>query len=102
MTRFTVRLGLPLVAALSVGCTTMGRGIGWTASDAEPIRFSWERSDSVPGAMSSPLPHDSPYNGQLFQISINSPSEGTEPLLSVGFPGWSDEDHRGAAAPSRS
>jgi hypothetical protein len=100
MTRFTAKLELLLLVALSAGCTTMETGNGWTSSEAEPIDFSWERSSSVPAAMSSPLLDERHYNGQLFQIRINSPPDGTEPLWSVRFPGWSE--HHWDAAPSRS
>ena len=98
MTRFTVKLWLPLLAALSAGCTTMGTGIDWTASEADPINFSWERSSSVPAAMSSPLSDESHYQGQLFQITKDSTFDEARPVWSVRFPGWSAEDRWGAAS----
>ena len=93
MTHCIVKLGLPLLAALTVGCTTMGAGFGSTASEADPINFNGESSYSVPGAMASPLSDGNRYNGELFQITENSTFDGAGPRWSVRFPGWSDEDH---------
>ena len=93
MTHCIVKLGLPLLAALTVGCTTMGAGFGSTASEADPINLNGESAYSVPGAMSSPLSDGNRYNGELFQITENSTFDGAGPRWSVRFPGWSDEDH---------
>jgi hypothetical protein len=97
MTHFTVKLALPLLAALTAGCTTMAAGFGSTAPEADPINFSWESSYSVAASMSSPFSDDNHYNGQLFQVTKKSTFDGAGPLWSVRFPCWSDEDHWGAA-----
>ena len=101
MTHFAARLGLPLVAALSVGCTTMGAQFGSPASEPGPIEFNLQRSYAPAGAVSAPLSDDNHYKGQLFQITQDSTPDGAEPHWSVRFPGWSEGDRSGAA-PTRS
>jgi hypothetical protein len=98
MAHFAAKLGLPLLAVLSVGCTTIGAEFGSTADDAVPINSNGEYSYAVPGAIPAPLSDDDHYRGQLFQITKDSTFNGAGPRWSVRLPGWSDEDRWSAAA----
>jgi len=50
-----MKLMLPLLVAVSAGCTTMGTGSGSTLSGGSPTTFSWKSSDGVSGTMSATL-----------------------------------------------
>jgi hypothetical protein len=88
MTHRTVRLGLPLLAALAAGCTTMGTGFGSTVSGADPVTFSWKSSDSVSGTMSATLADGREYSGQFFEITRDTRVDNLGPLWTGWSPGW--------------
>jgi hypothetical protein len=83
-----VKLGLPLLAALVAGCSTMGTGVGSTPSGADPVSFSWKSSDSVSGTMSATLSDDKTYSGQFFQITKDTTVNSVGSLWSGWSPGW--------------
>jgi hypothetical protein len=87
MTHPIVRLGLPLLAALAAGCTTMGTGFGSTATGASPVTFSWKSSDAVSGTMNATLSGKT-YSGQFFQITRDTTIDSVAPLWSAWNPGW--------------
>ena len=82
MTHSTIiKLGLPLLVALAAGCTTMGTGVGSTASGANPVNFSWKSSDdSVSGTMNAMLSDGKTYSGQFFQITKDTTVDSVGPL----------------------
>jgi hypothetical protein len=84
MRQFTVIKGLPLLAALMAGCTTMGTGFGSTATGASPVNFSWKSSDSVSGSMSAMLSNGKTFTGQFFQITSDTTVDNLGPL----WAGW--------------
>jgi hypothetical protein len=90
-----VKLGLPLLAAIAAGCTSMGTGVGSTPSGADPVSFSWKSSDSVSGTMTATLSDGKTYSGQFFQITKDTTVNSVGPLWSGWSPGW-------GAAPSTS
>jgi hypothetical protein len=53
MTHSSVRLGLPLLAVLAAGRTTLGTEFDSTSPGATPITFHWKGWDSVPGTMNA-------------------------------------------------
>jgi hypothetical protein len=83
-----VKLGLPLLAVLAAGCTTMGTGFGSTATGANPVTFNWKSSDSVSGTMNATLSDGKTYSGQFFQITSNTTVDRLGPLWSGWYPGW--------------
>jgi hypothetical protein len=83
-----VKLGLPLLAAIAAGCTTMGTGTGSTASGADPVSFNWKSSDSVSGTMNATLSDGKTYSGQFFQITKETTVNSVQPLWSGWSPGW--------------
>jgi hypothetical protein len=88
-----VKLGLPLLAALAAGCTSMGTGVGSTASGADAVTFNWKSSDSVSGTMSATLSDGKTYSGQFFQITKDTTVNGVGPLWSGWAPGWGGWDN---------
>jgi hypothetical protein len=89
MTHPIVKLGLPLLATLAVGCTTMGTGVGSTATGTNPVNFSWKSSDdSVSGTMDATLSDGKTYSGQFFQITKNTTVDSIGPLWSGWRSGW--------------
>ena len=91
-------LGLPLLAALAAGCTTMGVGSGATPSGADPVTFNWTSSSSLSGTMDATLANGKQYSGQFFQITRDTRVDSLGPLW-VGwhrgfgrFGGWNDWD----------
>jgi len=81
-------LALPLLVALSTACTTIGTGVGATASGADPINFSWKSSDSISGTMSAALAGGTIFSGQFFQITDDTTVDAVGPLWSGWHPGW--------------
>jgi hypothetical protein len=94
-----VKLMLPLLVAISAGCTTMGTGFGSTPSGANPTTFNWKSSDGVSGTMNATLSDGTVYSGQFFQITRDTTVDSVAPLWVGWHSGW-----RGAgywdAAPS--
>jgi hypothetical protein len=99
-----VKLGLPLLAAIAAGCTSMGTGVGSTPSGADPVNFSWKSSDSVSGTMTATLSDGKAYSGQFFQITKDTTVNSVGPLWSGWSPGWGGWDgwEGWGAAPSTS
>jgi hypothetical protein len=99
-----VKLGLPLLAAIAAGCTSMGTGVGSTPSGADPVSFSWKSSDSVSGTMTATLSDGKTYSGQFFQITKDTTVNSVGPLWSGWSPGWGGWDgwEGWGAAPSTS
>jgi hypothetical protein len=87
-----VKLGLPLLAAIAAGCTSMGTGVGSTPSGADPVSFSWKSSDSVSGTMTATLSDGKTYSGQFFQITKDTTVNSVGPLWSGWSPGWGGWD----------
>src|SRR5882757_6485837 len=84
-----VKLGLPLLAALAVGCTTMGTGSGSTVSGTNQVNFSWKSSDdSVSGTMNATLTDGKTYSGQFFQITKNTTVDSIGPLWYGWHSSW--------------
>jgi hypothetical protein len=88
MTHSIVKSGLPLLALLAAGCTTMGAGSGSTASGADPVNFSWKSSDSVSGTMNATLSDGKTYSGQFFQITKDTRVDSVGPLWYGWHSGW--------------
>ena len=99
-----VKLGLPLLAAIAAGCTSMGTGVGSTPSGADPVSFSWKSPDSVSGTMTATLSDGKAYSGQFFQITKDTTVNSVGPLWSGWSPGWGGWDgwEGWGAAPSTS
>jgi hypothetical protein len=91
MKHSTVRLGLPLLVALATGCTTMGTGVGSTASGTNPVNFSWKSSDNVSGSMNASLSDGKTFTGQFFQITSDTTVDNLGPL----WAGWGGYGGRG-------
>lgn len=87
-----VKLMLPLLVAISAGCTTMGTGFGSTASGASSTTFSWKSSDGVSGTMNATLSDGTVYSGQYFQVTRDTTVDSVAPLWVGWHSGW-----RGAA-----
>ena len=87
-----VKLGLPLLAAIAAGCTSMGTGVGSTPSGADPVSFSWKSSDPVSGTMTATLSDGKAYSGQFFQITKDTTVNSVGPLWSGWSPGWGGWD----------
>jgi hypothetical protein len=92
MTHSIVKLGLPLLAVLAAGCTTMGTGFGATSSGAMPITFNWKSSDSISGTMSATASDGKMYSGQFFEITKDTTVDNVAPLWSGWNPGWGGRD----------
>lgn len=92
MTHSTVNLGLPLLAVLAAGCTTMGTGFGSTSSAATPIAFNWKSSDSVSGTMNATASDGKMYRGEFFQITKDTTVDNIGPLWSGWYAGWGRRD----------
>ena len=88
MKHSSVKFGLPLLAALAAGCTTMGTGVGSTATGADPVSFTWQSSDSVAGTMSATLAGSQTFNGQYFQITRQTRVDNLGPLWVGWHHGW--------------
>jgi hypothetical protein len=87
-----VKLMLPLLVAISAGCTTMGTGSASTPSGGSPTTFSWKSSDGVSGTMSATVADGTVYSGQFFQVTQDTTVDGVAPLWDGWYSGW-----RGAA-----
>jgi hypothetical protein len=85
---------MPGLAAIAVGCTTMGTGTGSTPSGGSPTFFSWKSSDGVSGTMSAMTPGGATYSGQYFQITKDTTVDSIGPLWS----GWGVRGDRGGWA----
>jgi len=88
MGRSIVKLGLPLLAMLAAGCTSIGTGVGSTPSGADPVSFSWKSSDPVSGTMNATLSDGKIYSGQFFQITKDTTVNSVGPLWSGWSPAW--------------
>jgi hypothetical protein len=94
-----VKLGLPLLAIVATGCTTMGTGFGSTASGKDPVNFSWKSTDGVSGTMNATVPDGVSYTGLFFQITSDTTVDNLGPLWAGWGPGlrrggweyWDDE-----------
>ena len=75
-----INLALPVLIAFAAGCTTMGTGVGSTASGKNPVNFSWKSSDSVSGTMNATLSDGKTYSGQFFQITKDTTVDSIGPL----------------------
>src|SRR6266851_8380433 len=62
-------LMLPLLVAMTAGCTTMGTGTGSTPSGKSAATFNWKSSDGVSGTINATLAGGKTYSGQYFQIT---------------------------------
>ena len=83
-----VKLMLPLLVAISAGCTTMGTGSGSTLSGGSATTFSWKSSDGVSGTMSATLSDGTVYNGQYFQVTQDTTVDSVAPLWDGWHSGW--------------
>jgi len=81
------KLGLPLAVILATGCTTMGTGVGSTASGANPVNFTWKSSDTESGTMNAMLSDGKTYTGRFFQITSDTTADNLGPLWAGWGPG---------------
>ena len=88
MTHLTGRSGLLLLTVLAAGCTTMGTGIGSTATGTNPVNFSWKSTDGVSGTMNATVPDGVTFEGQFFQITSDTTVDTLGPLWDGWGPGW--------------
>jgi hypothetical protein len=71
MTHWTLKLVLPVFLACAAGCTTMGTGVGSSATGATTVNFSWKSTDSISGTMNAVLVTN--YSGQVV-ANLGAPS----------------------------
>jgi hypothetical protein len=65
----TLRAGLLLVAALTVGCTTMRTGSGCAVSGTNSVKFGWTGSGNVSGSITATFANGETFTGRFFQIT---------------------------------
>ena len=88
MKQAMMRVGLPLLIALSAGCTTTGTGFGSTPSGANHVSFNWTSSDPVSGSMTATESDGKTFSGQFFQITSDTTVDTLGPLWAGWGPGW--------------
>jgi hypothetical protein len=81
-------LGALLPLFVLAGCTTMGTGLGTTATGGTPVQFSWKSSNGVSGSMHAALPDGSVYMGSYLQITTDTTVDSLGSLWEGWSPGW--------------
>jgi len=94
-----MQLVLPILAAVTVGCTTTGTGFGSAAFGANPTTFSWKSSDGRSGTMSATLSDGTSYTGPYFQITSHTPIQSIAPLFDGWYSGWDETNWNVGASP---
>ncbi len=89
---------LPLLAVIAVGCTTVGSGIGYTASGASGTTFSWKSANLVSGTMKATLADGTKYSGKYYQIARDAKVDSAK-LFSGWYSGWGETDWGVGASP---
>jgi hypothetical protein len=84
---------LPLLVALSAGCTTMGTGFGSTPLGASPTTFSWKSSDGNSGTMNATFSDGTVYSGEYFQVTRDTTVDSVAPLWEGWHGAWGGADY---------
>jgi hypothetical protein len=96
MNHWTLKRALPSFLACAAGCTTMGTGVGSSATGATTVNFSWKSEDSISGTMNAVLAGGKSYTGPFFEITTDTAVDSLGPLWSGWGPGlrrrgyWND------------
>src|SRR4051812_33286684 len=88
MKNATIRLGIPVLAVLGAGCTTMGPGFGTTATGTSAMTFNWKSSDAISGSMPATATDGKSYSGEFFQVTSETTVDNLGPLWAGWGPGW--------------